>query len=321
MKKETARIATKKFCEHVKKEGVKDALIFLYGGEPLINLEAIKACVDEIHNSNADVKLSMVSNGTLLDEEIAHFLKDNNIDVGVSIDGTKELHDRNRPFRFGNIGSYEKANMGINNLNSIGGKCGLSITISKEFLKHQDEVLTWIKNKNINGIFYNMLHYCNYDPEWEYHSKKTAEYIIKSYEKFKNSKIEDGRLNRQITSIKNRQFLFSDCAAVGCAQFVVMPDGHITICHGDSNTDKHIVGNIDNIDITDIFNTDEAKAWSKRSTVYNDFCLNCEAIYCCGGGCKQQAEVITGSRDNIDKTYCIYVKEVLQYFIEACYDR
>ena len=95
-----------------------------------------------------------------------------------------------------------------------------------------------------------------------------------------------------------------------------MPNGDITICHGDSNTGNHIIGNSQSIEISSIVNSIEGSQWVKRATLYNNECLLCEALFCCGGGCKQQAQNLFGSREKIDRFHCIYVKGVLKWMLE-----
>ena len=58
------------------------------------------------------ISFSVTTNGTLLTREIAGFLKENGISVCLSIDGPREIHDRNRPYASGR-GSYEDVARGI----------------------------------------------------------------------------------------------------------------------------------------------------------------------------------------------------------------
>jgi len=85
-------------------------LVF-FGGEPLLNMQAIKAATREaqIHGEKLGKKvhLSVTTNGTLLDREIVDFLHDNRFSVAVSLDGPRHIHDRNRPDHNG-AGTYDE---------------------------------------------------------------------------------------------------------------------------------------------------------------------------------------------------------------------
>lgn len=316
MSEDIAMLAASKYCTYIQNNGIKSPLIVLYGGEPLINFETIKKVIGYISENVENPQYSLITNGTLLTDEICSFLKKYNVNVGISIDGTKELHDKNRPFRRDRTGSFDSANAGRLMLKRNNVNYGLSMTLSPQFLKYQDEVINWLSAENETNIFYNLYHFSQNDEKWLETAEHTVNFITKSYDLFRNSPLAEGRIQRQIDSIIENKFLFSDCGAIGCEQFVVMPNGDITICHGDSNTGKHIVGNIQEIDISSIVNSEEGTEWVKRATLFNDDCLSCEALFCCGGGCKQQAQNLFGDREQIDKFHCTYVKGVLKWILE-----
>jgi uncharacterized protein len=71
--------------------------INFYGGEPLLGFSTLKKIVPYIRqNSPLRFLLLMTTNGLLLNDEIVDFIVENDIHVAVSLDGTKENHDRNR---------------------------------------------------------------------------------------------------------------------------------------------------------------------------------------------------------------------------------
>jgi len=90
--------------------------IVLFGGEPLLRFPLLRAAVHEARAmataKGKEVSFSLTTNGTLLTREIAGFLKENGISVCISIDGPREIHDRNRPYPSGR-GSYEDVARGI----------------------------------------------------------------------------------------------------------------------------------------------------------------------------------------------------------------
>lgn len=318
MSTQVALMAIDKFGNYLDEQGIKDGLVLFYGGEPLINYDVLQKVVDYSKKFHNPIEFSLVTNGTLINQERADYLKENNVNIGISVDGIKEIHDSNRPFRVGGVGSYDAAENARELLQKNGNKYGLSITVSKEFIHYQDKILEWINEKKEKGVFYNLYHFSEKDEGWEQHVKDTTDFLIKSYEYFKDQPLADGRIQRQIDSIINNNFYVSDCGAIGCGQFTVMPNGDISICHSDSNTGKHIIGNIESLDINSIFLTNEGQRWIERAPLKNDECLKCEALFCCGGGCKVQAETLFGSRDSIDRSYCIYVKNILKWVLTRC---
>lgn len=91
--------------------------VSFYGGEPLLEFELIKECVDYIEKYKHDktVKFSMTTNGTLLTEEVISFLIKHKFTIMISLDGDKKSHDVNRRFNKGN-GSFDTV---ISNLKKL----------------------------------------------------------------------------------------------------------------------------------------------------------------------------------------------------------
>ena len=79
---------------------VRSPAICFYGGEPLLNFDLIKKCVQYVKTTwpDMDFTFSMTTNGTLLNKEKEDFLKEHRFNISISIDGPKEDHDRNRVY-------------------------------------------------------------------------------------------------------------------------------------------------------------------------------------------------------------------------------
>jgi len=102
-----ARRGVRYLLEH--SAGREDVTLIFFGGEPLLNMEAVKAATEEAHELGGKmgkrVHFSLTTNGTLLNPGIVDFLHKNRIAVAVSMDGPAHIHDRNRPDATGR-GSY-----------------------------------------------------------------------------------------------------------------------------------------------------------------------------------------------------------------------
>ena len=91
--------------------------IGFYGGEPFLEFELIKQCINYVHEmvEGKDVLFTVTTNGTLLTEDKMKFLSENDVQVVISLDGMKEEHDRNRKFANG-LGSFDVI---MNNIKKI----------------------------------------------------------------------------------------------------------------------------------------------------------------------------------------------------------
>lgn len=86
----------------------QEITVGFYGGEPLLELPLIKRVIAYTRKKFAGKKVSfsMTSNGTLLTDDIIRFLSKENLRLMISLDGPKEIHDKNRVFVDG-TGSFD----------------------------------------------------------------------------------------------------------------------------------------------------------------------------------------------------------------------
>lgn len=318
MDNEVATLALEKYTNYLKQNNMRGSIIF-YGGEPMVNWEVLKNVLTRANELGSPIDFSMVTNATLLSEEKIKFLSEHNVEIGISIDGPKTLNDKNRVYRTSSKSVYDEVIKKFPYLFINNCKFGLSITVSEDLLENQDEVIYWLKKLNVKSIFYNLYHYTSYDENWKNYYKKACKFIIKSYKILSKNNIYDGRIVRKIDSFYNNEFKFSDCGAIGANQLAIKPNGDICICHGYLKTDKYIIGNISKNSFAEIMKTKEISFWKNRSTINNKKCLNCEALFICGGGCAIQAEALFKDRSMIDKPFCIHTKTTLKWILKEAY--
>jgi len=82
--------------------------IGFYGGEPLLEIDKIRQCVEYIKETydGREVMYTVTTNGTLLNDQIIRFLSKNNFHLAISLDGSKEMHNKNRVYINGQ-GSFD----------------------------------------------------------------------------------------------------------------------------------------------------------------------------------------------------------------------
>jgi len=103
-----AALAAVDFLLNESKESETISFLF-FGGEPLLNFPTVKSLVEyaqvEAGRRGKKAKFSLATNGTLFNQEIISFIKENEIEIQVSLDGNRETHDEMRIFPNGR-GSY-----------------------------------------------------------------------------------------------------------------------------------------------------------------------------------------------------------------------
>ncbi|MDE2329841.1 MAG: radical SAM protein, partial [Bradyrhizobium sp.] len=89
--------------------GARLNLAFL-GGEPLVNRKVLRAAtlhaLEQAGRRGAKITFSITTNGTLLTEDDGRFFEEHGFAVTVSVDGPREVHDAQRPFK-GGSGSFD----------------------------------------------------------------------------------------------------------------------------------------------------------------------------------------------------------------------
>lgn len=85
--------------------------LVLFGGEPLLNLPALRAAVleaeDAAGKAGKQLVVSLTTNGTRFTPALLDFLREHRIGVTISIDGPPDIHDVNRRYAGrGRRGSY-----------------------------------------------------------------------------------------------------------------------------------------------------------------------------------------------------------------------
>lgn len=119
-----------------------------FGGEPLLNFPLIQSLVWKYPQH----RYSIVTNGSLITDEIAAFLAENEFSVGISYDG-KDWHEKNRPSKSGNsLQEFEKAMFILEKYNV---KTGICTVVTKHSIPHLYDIhLDVFSNFQIKGWAY-----------------------------------------------------------------------------------------------------------------------------------------------------------------------
>lgn len=107
MSEETAFKALEFLQEHSRNS--KRITVGFYGGEPLLEFDLIKKCVEYSKKLffGKELFFTITTNGTIMNEEIIDFLAENNFSTVISLDGSKEVQDANRVFADNNTGTFD----------------------------------------------------------------------------------------------------------------------------------------------------------------------------------------------------------------------
>lgn len=259
--------------------------------------------------------MSIVTNGTLLEPDVINTIYQNNITVGISLDGPKVLNDKNRIYRDG-TGTFNDVISRIELLKEKGVSYGISLCISRQLIEKEKDFYEWLKNyKNIPGVNINLFHYNNYHALWREETEASVDFVMRFYDFCITNHISENKLTRRLYALKYGEPIFSECAACGENQLVVFPDGNVGVCHVDRDVNRRLP----NIMRADCLETlaehAELSKWKKRTNCNKENCENCEAFFVCGGGCYRQKEILNCNEN--DETFCIYAKRLVGWIMKT----
>ena len=129
-----------------------------HGGEPLFNYNKLVPLVKDIRNISENIKFYIQTNGTLVTKEIANFLKKEEFNVGISIDGFDTESNSHRSLPNGNS-SLKQSLIGLDHLLDAGISPGIFTVVTAanqyKLLEHFDfYVNKGIKKFNFSPILH-----------------------------------------------------------------------------------------------------------------------------------------------------------------------
>lgn len=124
------------------------------GGEPLANFDVLRYIVEytEERKKGKNISYSIVTNLSLMTDEILDFLIKYKINISTSLDGDKELHNLNRAFQNG-ADTFDTVIKQIKHIQSKGYDVGAIQTTTKQSLTKAKEIIDTYVGLNQTSIF------------------------------------------------------------------------------------------------------------------------------------------------------------------------
>lgn len=285
----------------------KHCEIDFFGGEPLLNFRTVKAVTEYVRQREQDTgkqfKLTLTTNGMLLNDNAIDWLNENNISVVLSLDGRQQIHDNMRPDVSGR-GSYQRVLKNFRALvNSRGGdNYYLRGTYTRKNLDFTEDVLSMydagfdILSVEPVVLKDSPLGFTEYDlPRiYEEYDRLTEIYLQRRRE---GNGFLFFHFNVDLSNGPCVAKRLSGCGA-GHEYFAVAENGDLYPCHQFVGRDKYKLG--------DVYNgvAEASEHWVKyfrESHVLNKpKCCDCWARFFCSGGCHANADLF---HDDIRQPY------------------
>jgi len=146
-----------KLMDRVMEAGLieNEITIVWHAGEPLaVPLPYYRKYFDIINarvTKEVKIRHSIQTNGMLVTEEWCRFIKDNDISIGLSLDGPEFLHDKHRVTRAGK-GTLSKALEGAALLHKNDIRFHIISVITAESCKYPDEIFNFFKELGVEYL-------------------------------------------------------------------------------------------------------------------------------------------------------------------------
>jgi uncharacterized protein len=281
----------------------KKGVVF-YGGEPMIAAGLLKDCIARVRQSSRDVELNIFTNGSLITDEFAKFLAQNDVFIIVSYDGLPECNDMLRVTN-NNCPTSDQTVAGFHTYKKNGCRVGFSMTIGSHNVHKLEESIDYLRSLSPENIGFNLPHDDETNP---LRTGKDSELIDRCINLFWDAS-EKGlyaeHIIRKVRLFAQRQFKFVECPAA-FGRIVVMPNGEIGVCEGAIGYDGFFFeeSNWDELE-------KERKKWKQCLPVFDPRCQTCQAVSLCGGGCPLDGYFQDGNLSNYGSIRCQFSKAIL----------
>ena len=303
--------------------GFKAVTFAFQGGEPtLTGIDFYKFFLSKINlynKKNIPVYYSIQTNGYNLSEEWATFFADNNFLVGVSLDGTKDIHNHYRTNK-NSEPTFSKVLEFISLLKKYEVNFNILTVVTPLVAKHIDSIYSFYKKND-----FKYLQFIPYMEELGVNrgeSKNSltpdiyADFLKKSFNRWYQDLINNDpvyiRYFNNILAIIAQQDS-CDCSMQGFCQnqMIIEADGSVYPCDF-YVLDEYRLGNLLTDSISDIIDSGKECYFLNSSKEIHKECRECQWYLLCRNGCR---------RDRVDgfkgKNYfCEAYKSFFEYAVE-----
>lgn len=272
-------------------EGKQKIHFEMWGGEPLLYFSKMKPIVEQLHTKFPDATFTVITNGSLLNEEIVNFLVEHDFGVSISHDaigqktrGADPLDDKNQ----------KKWLLKLRNLLVPKNKFSVNTMIHRDN-DSRAEVQRWIRNNfgmvNIGeGGTVDAYDEGGASMSWQSEEEHIG-YRRKAFKEIMDKKIDGfdiihNKMASFIESLKEQRpasSLFQKCGMESPNTMAVDLNGNVTTCQNVSAISKnpdgvsHHIGHMDDLAAVNI---KTGTHWSDRED-----CPKCPVLHLCQGAC------------------------------------
>ncbi len=307
---ETASVLISRSLAHA-----RQSCTFLFqGGEPTLSgLDFFRFFVAEVRRQNTgrlELRYALQTNGQNIDRDWAEFFRDNRFLIGVSLDGTAEMHDSLR-----GEGTHKRVMRAISMLKSCGVEFNILTVVTRKNARNAEAMYNFFKRQ---GLYYQQYIPCidSIDGAGFLNAKDYGRFLIRLFRLWKRDAFTDHPVSVRFFDelvymlLGNRP---GSCGMSGvCSmQYVIESNGDVYPCDFYC-TDKYLLGNILNDDFDVIDMRRASSGFIDASASVAPECRVCPHFALCRGGCRRDRDLMNGeglNRNRLCEGYKLFFSE------------
>jgi uncharacterized protein len=283
---------------------VKNFCIHFYGGEPLLNIPAMKTAVEAAREYDGLFTFAITTNGTVVKKEAFSLLREGRFSVVLSIDGPAHIHDAMRRTvhdgptheRVLTFLKYLRQEPKVPVRGSSVVRKGWTLREAEAYLNSLD--IDLIKAQAVRLPEDNPLMLDGKErQQYIEHMGEVADAVIAHIKK--GIPPRDDRFNQRVLQVLKGTKRTSFCGAAQWS-FGVAADGTVLPCVLVAGIPGTVLGHIDDPPHTWV---ERGKEWAQANGPREE-CTTCWALPLCGGGCPAMLHVCGEDECVLTRAHC-----------------
>ncbi|MEM4229223.1 MAG: SPASM domain-containing protein [Thermoproteota archaeon] len=268
--------------------------ISFQGGEALLCKEILMEIIED-YSDEKRLEFTFQTNATLIDEIFLDFCINKNITLGISLDGPKEMNDMTRVYPDGK-GSFDRIFNTIELMKNKGIRPDVITVVTKFNVKNLSKIIQFYHKTKIQSVLLNPVEPLN---KMALSLIPTFEELSSYYEKAIRSVLKINVENPQnriiirnvqelimclISDVIPRSCYMSPCGAARL-MFAISASGDVYPCGGFESFPEMRLGNVFDMEINEILQSDIAKLLRSRDVNKINPCNSCAFKRLCCANC------------------------------------
>lgn len=259
-----------------------------FGGEPLLCVNIIERVTKDVvklaEQYNVKTRFWVITNGYLLNEKVFNVLQDiPNLEVCITLDGTKKYHDSKRKLYDGSA-TYDKIISNIQKMQNRNFLLTVRVNIDKDNVDGAFNIIKelYVKNINVDRVYAGHLQQYTDNCEFTQNRLYSVEEFSSVYEVFNSIAYS---CNYKKFLIEGLKPIGTYCKAQSNNTYVINYDFSIALCENDIGNSEKSIGNYLASSVEDINKNVVFKKYQELNCFNSDKCKSCKLLPICKGGC------------------------------------